>query len=434
MKIVDISERMPIGVRSFKHTPLALGAFLPDIISGGAGILSSLIGGFSQNKSVADTNATNLQIARETNQMQLDAMREQNKFNRDTALEMFNLENAYNTPGAQAARLLEYGFNPGVALGNGAVGASMASASAPTSSGLPTFVNPTMQAPPSVLMSAADSISKLAGAAAQFSQARKTSKETSWIDQEMEANIKDLFADIKYKEVQSSYDEFRMSVDKVFAPFERAMGMRKLADQIKNLGMEYTLAMSRNETEKANALVAKAQEKLISANEDQVRQSTPIIIDNLKKTGQEIVSRTNANNASAESSRAQAAMTREEHQRLIDTHEDFVEMSHIARRHQRIDYTTAAATMQDYIEQCHNNKLISDEQYNKVRNEIEMLEKEMNWYNFNQVIGTIERINNGINKWAPWAFSRTDEVTTYGIDSKGRRTESHSVHNTSYHR
>lgn len=299
MKIVDISERMPIGVRSFKHTPLALGAFLPDIISGGAGILSSLIGGFSQNKSVADTNATNLQIARETNKMQLDAMHEQNKFNRDTALEMFNLENAYNTPGAQAARLLEYGFNPGVALGNGAVGASMASASAPTSSGLPTFVNPTMQSPPSVLMSAVDSISKLAGAAAQFSQARKTSKETSWIDQEMEANIKDLFADIKSKEVQSSYDEFRLSVDKVFAPFERAIGMRKLADQIKNLGMEYTLAMSRNETEKANKLLADAQTKLVDSNNDQVKQSTPIIIDNLKKTGQNIVSQTNANNSSA---------------------------------------------------------------------------------------------------------------------------------------
>lgn len=310
LKVKLFEERTPIGVRfSLKG---ALTPFIPDFINGGSGIISSLIGGIAQNRSVRNTNATNLQIARETNQMQLDAMREQNKFNRDTALEMFNLENAYNTPAAQSARLLESGFNPAVALGNGAVGASMASASAPISSGLPTFVTPTMQAPPSVLMSAADSISKLAGAAAQFSQARKSSKETSWIDQEMEANIKDLFADIKYKQVQSSYDEFRMSVDKVFAPFERAMGMRKLADEIKNLGMEYTLAKSKNESEKANKLLIEMETKLQEANKDQVLQSTPIIVDNLKKTGKEIDSRAASNYASVEASKASAELSRKQ--------------------------------------------------------------------------------------------------------------------------
>ena len=52
----------------------------------------------------------------------------------------------------------------------------------------------------------------------------------------------------------------------------------------------------------------------------------------------------------------------------------------------------------------------TDQQYEKVKSEIGILEKEKNWYNFNQVLGTIEKINNGVNKWAPWALSR-DEMT-----------------------
>lgn len=410
IKIKSIEERTPFGVRFSPHNPIALAPLMPDIIAGGVGVLSSLLGGFFGNKSQSNTNATNLQIARETNQMQLQAMREQNAFNERASIDAFNRENVYNSPYAQAQRMLEAGFSPSVALGSGTIQSSIGNQTAPSSSGLPSFVTPNLTAPPSVMVGAIDSISKLAGAVSQITQAKKTSKETSWIDEQMEATLKNLFADVNYKQAQTSYQEFQTSLDRLFAPFERSSNLRKVWSETKKLGAEYVLAMSRNETEKANKLVAEAQEKLINANEDQVRQSTPIIIDNLKKTGQEIVSRTNANNASAEQSRAQASLTREEHQRLVDTHEDFVEMSHVARSQQRIDYTKAAATMQDYIEQMHNANLISNAQYEKVKSEIGMLEKEKSWYNFNQVLGTIERINNGVNKWAPWALSR-DEMT-----------------------
>ena len=57
-------------------------------------------------ESVKSTNATNKEIAAKNNEMQIAMNRENNQFNRDMALEMFNLENAYNSP-ANQKKLIE---------------------------------------------------------------------------------------------------------------------------------------------------------------------------------------------------------------------------------------------------------------------------------------------------------------------------------------
>lgn len=71
-------------------------------------VVSSFIGGKMAQKANKDTNATNLQIARETN--------EQNKQlyydNRDWNEKMWNLQNSYNTPLQQSLRLKQAGLNP----------------------------------------------------------------------------------------------------------------------------------------------------------------------------------------------------------------------------------------------------------------------------------------------------------------------------------
>lgn len=325
IKIKSFEERTPFGVRFSPHNPIALAPLMPDIIAGGVGVLSSLLGGIFGRKSQSDTNAMNLQIARENNQMQLQAMREQNAFNERASIDAFNRENAYNSPYAQAQRMLDAGFSPSVALGSGTIQSSIGNQTVPTSSGLPSFVTPNLTAPPSVMVGAIDGISKLSSAVAQIAQAKKTNKEASWIDAEAEANVKNLFADLKYKEVETSYQEFRQSVDKVFLPFERAMGMRRLADEIKNLGAQYTILCSQNETEKANKLLKDAERKLTEANEDQVRQSTPIIIQNLKKTGEQIDSVTALNKSQKVNVEHQT-----EHQKIVNKYADRLESSIVA--------------------------------------------------------------------------------------------------------
>ena len=131
-------------------------------------IVSSLVGAYAQNRAVEKQNENNLAVAnlnnywqdkwaRANNELSERLMREQNEFNRQSAIEMFNLENEYNTPANQAKRMLEAGLNPAVALQNGAVSQGNSNASAPTAAGVPSlsmpnFVTPTFQAQPSVLL------------------------------------------------------------------------------------------------------------------------------------------------------------------------------------------------------------------------------------------------------------------------------------------
>lgn len=93
---------------------MAGGFPLGEVISGGAGIIGSLIGGAFQKSAQRAANRTNLAIARETNAQNYQIFREQNEFNK----EQFNNYLQYNTPAAQRARYEDAGINPYMALGN----------------------------------------------------------------------------------------------------------------------------------------------------------------------------------------------------------------------------------------------------------------------------------------------------------------------------
>lgn len=75
-----------------------------DILSG----LGSIISGGIAAKSQANTNKTNLQIARETNQANRANQEYQNQWN----LNMWNAQNEYNDPSQQRSRLENAGLNP----------------------------------------------------------------------------------------------------------------------------------------------------------------------------------------------------------------------------------------------------------------------------------------------------------------------------------
>ena len=92
---------------------MAGGFPLGEVISGGAGIIGSLIGGAFQKSAQRAANRTNLAIARETNAQNYQIFREQNEFNKE---QFNNLQ--YNTPAAQRSRYEDAGINPYMALGN----------------------------------------------------------------------------------------------------------------------------------------------------------------------------------------------------------------------------------------------------------------------------------------------------------------------------
>ena len=104
---------------------------LGDAATGGLFSLgTSLISGISNNAAQKSANQANIaianqnnqtqrEIAAENNQLQVDMMRENNEFSRQMAIDMFNMENQYNSPVEQVKRLAAAGVNPAVYFGQG---------------------------------------------------------------------------------------------------------------------------------------------------------------------------------------------------------------------------------------------------------------------------------------------------------------------------
>lgn len=90
------------------------------IIAGGASLLGSALGFGSQKK----TNKANMELAKYQNEWQT----QENEKAYQRNLQMWNLQNEYNSPTQQMARLRTAGLNPNLVYGSGVTGNSAGSA------------------------------------------------------------------------------------------------------------------------------------------------------------------------------------------------------------------------------------------------------------------------------------------------------------------
>lgn len=95
---------------------MAIGAALVGMLGALGG---SMIGAGAQKSA----NATNMELARYQNNWQ----QAENERAFDRSVEMWNLQNAYNTPSAQMSRLRQAGLNPNLVYGSGVTGNSAGS-------------------------------------------------------------------------------------------------------------------------------------------------------------------------------------------------------------------------------------------------------------------------------------------------------------------
>lgn len=115
----DVGSGSPL-LRPFKSSGIAAGAI--------AGV-GSLVGGLFSSHGSRDAARYQLQAARETNQTNRDIADQNNKFNE----RMWNLQNEYNTPVMQRARLEAAGLNPYLMMDGGSAGIAESAPSADTS-------------------------------------------------------------------------------------------------------------------------------------------------------------------------------------------------------------------------------------------------------------------------------------------------------------
>lgn len=139
---------------------------------------SSLLGGLFGSGAQSSANRTNIQIARETNQMQYQMFKEQNAFNE----RMYNQMQQYNTPAAQMQRYNDAGINPYIAAGNVQTG----NAQSALQSAQPLPLHTSQVQPVDAFK---DSFSQIGNVISQYaqnelalSQAQKNRAEAGWVD------------------------------------------------------------------------------------------------------------------------------------------------------------------------------------------------------------------------------------------------------------
>lgn len=93
------------------------------VISGVGSLLGGLGSSAMNNKAVKDTNKANMEIAKYQAQWQ----QQENEKAYQRSLNMWNLQNEYNSPTQQMARIRAAGLNPNLVYGNGVTGNSSGS-------------------------------------------------------------------------------------------------------------------------------------------------------------------------------------------------------------------------------------------------------------------------------------------------------------------
>lgn len=161
----------------------------------------------SNTLNVWNTNLSNERIARENREYQYNA-----------AVNMWNMQNEYNSPKEAMQRLTDAGINPFVAAAQVANVNHAGELHPPTQQGIP--------AQP--FLPAASGFSQMASALAQLADAKNKSRETELLEKTMSYKVRQ---DLNLAEKQ----EFDLYLDRAFAGIERSERLRELRTNIEKL-------------------------------------------------------------------------------------------------------------------------------------------------------------------------------------------------------
>lgn len=178
-----------VGSTSVLQRPLKSSGLAAGIISGAG----SLIGGLFGSSGSHYAARKQLQAVRETNQTNYQIAQDNNAFNE----RMWNLQNEYNTPSAQRARLEAAGINPYLMLDGSSTGVAQ---SAPTADQSGTQVAPDVGSTiAGGYQAMGNAISSAASQIAQF----------SYQNDMQNANVAKTTAEAKNSDLQNEYDKLR---------------------------------------------------------------------------------------------------------------------------------------------------------------------------------------------------------------------------------
>ena len=271
---------------ALKQIPLPWDA----VIAGGAQIINGVIGAGNTSSS----NKTNLKIAQMNNESMLQANRENNAWNRDTAIEMFNLENAYNDPSSVKARLEAAGLNPSVVMGqnNPMVQGSV---DTPQAQPVPSFQQAQVTPVPSPFIGLFDAIEKYSSAISNISSAKHKDVEAKVALEKLQPEIDKIWSEVNMNNAQAAYQNCQKALSEFKAPFE-----------VKLMIANAALSASKGQEAQANVELLKAERLLTNSKNKQLKLQMPYIVQQARESINLMQAQKASAYASANLSNAQA--------------------------------------------------------------------------------------------------------------------------------
>lgn len=222
--MVHLMNQMITPTSQYHH------AWAAALISGAAGLLGGLFNRNSQEK----YNDRMIRLQQETNQMNYRMNQENNEYNRRLAIEMFNLENQYNDPKNQMARLRAAGINPFVAAGGSNIGQVEGRADT-----VPAQQPIAMQSPgqgtSAPVLDFASPIAQLAQAVGAIAQARKTGVETHQLEELFDTVSANLKNDVYLKSEQLLATKWQNTMNQLYGEKRISKEVRQLDAAFDNI-------------------------------------------------------------------------------------------------------------------------------------------------------------------------------------------------------
>lgn len=362
--------------------------------------VGSLVSGISGAKAQRQANETNLQIARENNQTSIDIARENNEFARQHAIDMFNMENAYNTPLEQVKRLQEAGLNPALVMeGAGGTAVGNSSGAGAISPSMPSLTTPHVEPVPPMAVGFLDALQSFANIKLANAQAGKAGAEAERTNKLVDQELLNLMAEEKWKQSQTQYQDLMSSFERLYGHDKRAADITKtISEFVKN-------KLQGNEAAARTAL-AKAEADLANTKNKQLQAESPILIENLRKLGVKLdeeakteQAKQSAFYAGAEESRAGSRLKGNQAKLLEDQHEALVRIEKSRASMSEQQYKEQVLSEVDRLEKMYNEGLVSKAQVDAVHEAAEKARKENTMYYWNELFDKIERVNRGVNAW-----------------------------------
>ena len=189
-----------------------------------ASAIGSFVGGSQDRKQQERINQQNIEMQRETNQLQYQMFKEANAFNERMALQAFQREAEYNDPRAQVARQLAAGVNPYSKAGSFSGTSGNVDMATPSSSAPAALTAPHAQMVGSNFERSIAGFQGIASAIKSLAELKKISSSsaldkanTNRINSLLEGEINNLFADVKLKTAQANYQDVQNMLSQVKA-------------------------------------------------------------------------------------------------------------------------------------------------------------------------------------------------------------------------